>query len=140
MIKNNLYGARIYSSSPESALLSLLYLSLKGTYVYVSYILSCILDYYYTGQSRILSSWKKVVSPSTRIKCRDTIQSMSASDHLLACGLQNGEVKQNIEVKLMKQLLLFVGPIMVSVTELSAECCYRPWNPSNMCQHRLYSI
>ena len=79
--------------------------------------LSCILDYYYTGQSRILSSWKKIVSPSTRIKCRDTIQSMSASDHLLACGLQNGEVKQNIEVKLMKQLqlLLFVGPIMVSV-------------------------
>ena len=116
----------------------LLYFSLKGTYV--SYILSCILDYYYTGQSRILSSWKKVVSPSTRIKCRDTIQSMSASDHLLACGLQNGEVKQNIEVKLMKQLLLFVGSIMVSVTELSAECCYRPWNPSNMCQRRLYSI
>ena len=52
-------------------------------------------DFYYCSDPRVKAGWKGEKSPEGKykIKCRDTVQSLSVREHLLACGLQNGEVR-----------------------------------------------
>eukprot|EP00091_Calanus_sinicus_P000497 TRINITY_DN10418_c0_g1_i1.p1 TRINITY_DN10418_c0_g1~~TRINITY_DN10418_c0_g1_i1.p1 ORF type:complete len:263 (-),score=31.67 TRINITY_DN10418_c0_g1_i1:404-1084(-) len=45
------------------------------------------------NSTRVIAKWAKCVPPPHSLRCRDTIQTISLSGHLLACGLQNGEVQ-----------------------------------------------
>ena len=42
---------------------------------------------------RVIEKWRKCVPAPHSLRCRDTIQTISLSRDLLACGLQNGEVQ-----------------------------------------------
>jgi len=43
--------------------------------------------------SRVIAKWTKCVPQPQSLRCRDTIQTISLSGYLVACGLQNGEVQ-----------------------------------------------
>lgn len=57
-------------------------------------------DFYYCSNPRVKAGWKGEASPEAKykIKCRDTVQSLSVREHLLACGLQNGEASYGRDV------------------------------------------
>jgi len=52
-----------------------------------------IIEEYICSSSKVLAKWGKCVPSPNSLRCRDTIQCISLSGHLLACGLQNGEVQ-----------------------------------------------
>ena len=65
--------------------------------------------------------------PIQKIKCRDTIQSLYVSVHLLACGLQNGEVKNNAYLIMSSSEIILnnLGSTVVSFEELLARSVNR---------------